>query len=449
MKMAHFYIPLAIQCKACQRPFVDVIKLIPDCKQSICAKCYEMIKEDAAREDSEYKCPACKERHLWEGEFADDFEHLVRELKRQKDICLHLESSAGKPLSQKAVQLQESCETLVNKLHKLESFDGQEEIKARCESLEQTMSEAVQKAVDVLNRFEQENLKRIKEYEKISLQSYAARNHRGINAEVDKLTREIANFAGGSLHEYIQNIGQISDDWELDRALKQAKEYIDQVEDLHSYFQDDLIEDHSLVFIVNEQFEKSSLVGHFEELPWEPRSMRRRAEDYERRGLDLCFKNEFKQGIELLEKAVDTRRKSNNSDLELATTSHRIGLSILELEKFKKASEFFRKSLEIFKRVHSDQPDHSDIANSLHYLGLTDSQMRESIELIRCYHESLKTRRAISQSHTDNPGMSDVWNELGIAQVDLDRYLKEMSNFLEERKWRLDRQKWNRKAVRR
>ena len=52
-----------MKCSFCKQRFINLIKQVPECAESICGECYEEVK-NMASDSGEYKCKVCQEVHL-------------------------------------------------------------------------------------------------------------------------------------------------------------------------------------------------------------------------------------------------------------------------------------------------------------------------------------------------------------------------------------------------
>ena len=198
-----------MKCLFCQKGFVDVIKLVPECGEPVCGECYEDLRQSLCNESSKYKCQACEGVHTMPDSGLQDCRILLRILE-QKNF--------EKPLSDQAKSFKKQVELIKRKIQDLDSFDGLEYINHQCDSLELEVREAVESAHKHINEIKENLLKEINEYRQECLESFPSQSS---NQSPQALSSEADDFIQRWI-DYFACLEVLASDKEIDEALNQA-----------------------------------------------------------------------------------------------------------------------------------------------------------------------------------------------------------------------------------
>ena len=171
-----------MKCSSCKEEFIDVIKFVPECGESICGRCYERTDLDEDNQSTTYRCKACKEIHTMPNKGLPDNMALLRILN---------EKNFEKPLSDQAKSLKAQVELIQSRLQDLNTFDGIEYINNNCSSLELEITVAAESARKHIDKMEESLLKKINDYRQECLDSLP---NESSNQSLKALTSETDAF---------------------------------------------------------------------------------------------------------------------------------------------------------------------------------------------------------------------------------------------------------------
>ena len=144
-----------LKCAYCQEKFVFAVKLIPDCGNSICGKCYEDLKERTLK-SKEYQCKACK------GKWHKMPENGLAEIQiLSKMLQLKPETKA---LSEQAVVLKELMNQTQSQLSKLTEINVLKEVNDHCDRLLEAVKKSIETKLSQLKMAGEEQIKEIEDY---------------------------------------------------------------------------------------------------------------------------------------------------------------------------------------------------------------------------------------------------------------------------------------------
>ena len=136
----------ALCCSFCQRRFSGVVKLIPECGNSICGECYAFLESELENLPAQYTCKACGEKdHLFSTRgFANN--KTLMDLAKKEPI--------ERPLSEQAKKLRELVGRVDEEIKRLDAFDPELYIREQFGQLEDEEAFAAEAAVNHINTIE-------------------------------------------------------------------------------------------------------------------------------------------------------------------------------------------------------------------------------------------------------------------------------------------------------
>ena len=215
-----FYDPADIEklleCSYCQQKFVDVVKLLPGCCESICEDCHQEILDNRTQL-GDFKCKVCQSVHLMPEAGLPNNIGLVRILKKPK---------IQKPMNEDARMLKDKLTSVQEQIKSIKTFDARDHINLYCDQLELEVREAIDSAVKALNEIETDLLNDIKAYRKKCLDSLAINETQSpdMDEELNTITEEINEFRN-KWNDYFNRIEALARDKEIDDALVEVQEF--------------------------------------------------------------------------------------------------------------------------------------------------------------------------------------------------------------------------------
>ena len=151
----HKEIDQGLKCSFCGAKFSDVVKLIPQCGNSICGDCYEALTEELA-DSRQFSCKAC-----------DHEAHKMAEegLPNNKAVLQLLQvRPLEKGLNDKTKRLKSSISDLQQRVELLKSVDADAEINTYCDILESEVTLSLASAIKHLRTLSDDMLSEISSY---------------------------------------------------------------------------------------------------------------------------------------------------------------------------------------------------------------------------------------------------------------------------------------------
>ena len=247
-----------LKCAFCKERFLDVVKIVSGCGESICGDCYEELKENVDKR-GEFKCKACESSHTMPHEGFMDNRSLRRILKRNK---------IEKPLIEEAKTLKRLVESLPGQLSDLESFDDRDYIHEYCDQLEVEIIEEIDSLVKLLNDIQKDLLEQAREYRKQCLDSLSTRTSAQVenqtNGELEALSKEISKF-NYNWKTFFNQAEANSSHKEIEAALCLAKEYEERISAFNRKLKRTALNGRVMEFKASHSFhgDPSSLRKHF------------------------------------------------------------------------------------------------------------------------------------------------------------------------------------------
>ena len=220
--------------------FVNTIKLVPECGESICGDCCEEITI-MTNDPGKYTCKACKGVHSLPESGLPDCKALLRIL-RQKNL--------EKPLSDQANSLKDKVDVIQNRLQDLKSFDSLDYINLQCDSLELEVREAANSAYQHISEIEEHLLKEINDYRQEclnSLHSYSSKQSLGVlSSEADAFIQRWT--------DYFSRLDVLASEREIGLAFSQANSLNTKIQSMEEKLRAETLQYKSLRFKLNESF---------------------------------------------------------------------------------------------------------------------------------------------------------------------------------------------------
>jgi hypothetical protein len=203
-----------LKCDLCKIPFNDYCKpkFLP-CFKTICTTCEMNIHKEAI--NKQFKCSVCEKYH-----FIPDDGFALNEKIYELITAEPMEISRG-----------ESYERLLDNLNKVESIiniisydceNGEDKIKEHCDEQIRKIQLSTEKTIEKINKFNEDLIAFVKEYEKMCIQSYS-KNNKSLKEEINKIVQEANTFIN-EIQAYLKQY-QIDDE--------EIKEFNKKSEDLH------------------------------------------------------------------------------------------------------------------------------------------------------------------------------------------------------------------------
>ena len=178
----------SLKCSICHLQFVDVVKLLPDCGESICGDCFDALKSEV-NESGEFMCQVCQETHLMPKKGLADNKSVLKMLKSTK---------MEKPLSEQATTLKSALKSIESQIEAIRAFNGADHVNHHCDQLEIQVQDAIESAAKRLSQVEEDLLKQINEYRQRCLDSMPtvsnSQNHCETDPDLELLSKEVGLF---------------------------------------------------------------------------------------------------------------------------------------------------------------------------------------------------------------------------------------------------------------
>ena len=142
------------KCGFCHLKFLNVVKLVPECGNSICGDCYDSLKE-TLDESGQFKCQACHQTHAMPTGGLTDVKTIMKALQLKPD---------AKALSKQEIQLRQGIQDVHEKLNRLKQFDHKDAINAYCDDLQLEVMETVESVVKQADQIGNDMIKTINQY---------------------------------------------------------------------------------------------------------------------------------------------------------------------------------------------------------------------------------------------------------------------------------------------
>ena len=207
-------------CTFCNRQFSDVVKLIPECGNSICGECHDRLRDELDILPAQYTCKAC-----------GDVGHMfpTKGLANNKGLMdLAKATPTERPLGEQAKKLRELIERVDEEMKRLDSFDPGQYIREHFDQLENEVNESAESTVKHINEIRSDLLGQIQERRQECLESLKARLSAQLEATDEppnKLQQEISKLARNKSEfvlkwsSYFQKAGSYASDQEIGTAL--------------------------------------------------------------------------------------------------------------------------------------------------------------------------------------------------------------------------------------
>ena len=254
-----------LKCSFCQVKFTKVVKLIPDCGNSICGTCYDNLRASLTPSNT-YHCVECKTEHVMLKNGLGDNKGLLRMLQLK---------TKEKALNNKEKMLKGLVDGVQDKVRKLKSLDEGEEINAHCDELVKEVTEAIESATKHLNKLGNELLEQINRFRNEALNARkdsasSNQTHKRFkkadetptrptrapspkNHELDELSAEIETFAK-EWNEFFTQITKTASEEEMEKAQCQVRDFEVKIKELESQLRGDLFNKQMLRFRLNSMF---------------------------------------------------------------------------------------------------------------------------------------------------------------------------------------------------
>ena len=258
-----------LKCSFCSVKFTNVVKLIPDCGNSICGECYEKLRTTVTS-TNQYHCLECKTSHIMLKNGLGDNKGLLKMLQLK---------TKEKALNNKEKMLKGLIERVQEKVKKLKSIDEGEEINSHCDELVKEVTEAVDGATKHLNKLGNELVEQINRFRNETLNSrkdmspgqsnkrfkrddetQASVNAAGgapKSSELELLSTEIGEF-GKEWNEFFTQITKTASEDEMEKAQNQVRDFEVKIKNLESQIRGDLFNKRMLRFQLNKEFYQSN-----------------------------------------------------------------------------------------------------------------------------------------------------------------------------------------------
>ena len=213
-----------LYCSYCGHQFSDVVKLIPECGNSICGECEEELRDELEKLPAQYTCKACEEEgHMFPAKGLPTNKGLMNLVKT---------APSERPLSEQAKKLREILERVDEEIKRLGSFNPEQYIREHFEQMKDQVCEAAESAVKHIKEIERELLRDIDERCQQYLASHVAR----LSAELEvshkptnKLQQEASEFIL-KWNDFFQKAGSYASDQDIESALAKAQSVLDEIE---------------------------------------------------------------------------------------------------------------------------------------------------------------------------------------------------------------------------
>ena len=244
-----------LACSFCGAKFSDVVKLIPQCGNSICGDCYEALTEELA-DSRQFSCKAC-----------DHEAHKMAEegLPNNKAVLQLLQvRPLEKGLNDKTKRLKSSISDLQQRVELLKSFDADAEINTYCDILESEVTLSLESAIKHLTVLKDGLLKQIKDYRRQSLSSSNAKTSCGkLLKELDVLSEKLVVFEQ-PWSDYFNQVAINLNDEKIDTAQQTVNDFKSQASSIDASLRNTAFQNNFMTYKQNESFFKST--GYLGEL---------------------------------------------------------------------------------------------------------------------------------------------------------------------------------------
>ena len=250
-----------LKCSFCDLRFIDEIKIIPECGNSICGDCFEDLKTKFERK-SQFDCRACDERHVVSISSVGDNKSLLKMLQlRPKE----------RGLTDRAKLLKSFLLVVQEQVDELKQVNKQDEVNAYCDSLEMEVMETLESSIKHLSDIGASLLSEIKDYRSQLLNARPTGQYEsstespepedsleepGTDQELEKLSAEIKQFS----QEWTNKIELISEsfgDQEIQKADFKARDLYFKARLLKTNLRREMFDGRFLRFKENDKFFQS------------------------------------------------------------------------------------------------------------------------------------------------------------------------------------------------
>ena len=215
----------------CEHQFSDVVKLIPECGNSICGECHDQLREELENLPDQYTCRACgDEGHLFASKGLPNNNGLMDLTKT---------APCERPLSEQVKKLRELIGRVEVEIKRLDSFDPDQYIREHFDQLEDEVNETADSAVKHINEIRSDLLGQIKEHRKEFQDSRSTRYSdqlektgeppSKLHQEIGKMSRETSEFVI-KWNSYFQSVHSYASDQDITTAIDQAQVVLDEIE---------------------------------------------------------------------------------------------------------------------------------------------------------------------------------------------------------------------------
>ena len=236
-----------LKCSFCKIKFVEVVKLIPDCGNSICGYCYDE-GTTLVNSQTKFKCKICDEEHSIPNKGFPDNKILLNLLQNE---------AKERPLTNQAKALKSSVEALNEKMTKLELFDQSIEINSHCEQLEIDVYTAAESAIQFIRKLEKTLMNEIDQYRSNLLGSKFVNTKKYL----EKLSNEVRSFSNEWWH-YFTNIDALRTDAEIEQAHKTINEFTLRIANSEKQLRNKLFNGFIMMFEAHDNYNRNTeLIG--------------------------------------------------------------------------------------------------------------------------------------------------------------------------------------------
>ena len=262
------------KCAFCLAKFTGLVKLLPECGNSICGECYDALV-DGLQESRKFVCQSCNEVHVMpeNGLFSNKVIMKMLQAKpKEKPL-----SASAKTLRILINEVQEKIDTLQSK-----SKDEPGQINEYCDSLELEVKISIESAIKHLGRVQDGMLNEISKYRNRLLESTRPSTNSALATDATSRSQAmmnvkkelellVAKFDGFSQNwrDYFSVMSKQAGEDEIGSAQAQAKELSLKADMVRSKLSIQLFQGQYLKFKENEAFFSSkSLIGSLAFEPW-------------------------------------------------------------------------------------------------------------------------------------------------------------------------------------
>ena len=235
-------------CTFCDHQFSDVVKLIPECGNSICGECEDQLRDKLDKLPAQYTCKACGE---------EDHTFVAKGLPINKSLMdLVKTAPRERPLSDQSKKLRELIEKVDEEIQKLTSFIPEQYISEHFDQLEDEVNEAAESGIKHLNEIRSDLLRQIQERRQecldallvkssirmketkeppvnetaqLSTQLQARDTPSKLQQKIGKLSRETSEFVH-KWEGYFKRVESYASEQEIAGALDQAEAVLQEIE---------------------------------------------------------------------------------------------------------------------------------------------------------------------------------------------------------------------------